>query len=108
MVPVVTQVQVTCAHEGKTIERCYTGQRKIAPILNYFRMLENQGKTHIDPERILGDVYRIRISLSNGIEHVYWQRADRYLSRDRHAWHLVDREQAKQLYAILQEMPSDA
>lgn len=106
-VPVVTQVEIVSIQEGTRIERCYTGQQKIVPVLNYLRMLDDQGRTDVDPERVFGDVYRIRICLSNGKEHVYWQRADRYVSRDRHAWRLVDSEQAKQLHGILQETPSD-
>lgn len=104
---VVTQVRIDGYHGQQQVCRCYTQPEKIEAVLNYLRMQENKGMAQIDPERIVGDAYTVDVCLSDGQHHIYYQRADRYLSRDYHPWQRIDEEQAQIFYELLQENSSD-
>lgn len=104
---VVTQVDIICRRADDILQWHYTQPQKMISVLNYVRLLEYRGKVDTDPEKIIGDSYKITVQLSDGRSHVYYQHAERYLSRDHHPWELIDPEQAQRLYPMLQEMPSD-
>lgn len=98
---VVTQVQIRCLHAGVEIDRCYTEPAQISRVLDCLRLLRSKGTAQVDPERVTGDVYEIRICMSDGAEHIYRHRGGQYLSKDSHSWQLVSREQGKALFALL-------
>ncbi len=106
-ISVVTMVHVSCVHDSSTISRQYTQERNMQFVLNYLRLLPFQGSADTDPERVLGDEYRITLQLSDGRIRVYRQRAGRYLSIDCHPWYQTDPEKASSLLPFLQETPSD-
>lgn len=103
----VTRIDVICHRENTTTLRHYTTQEKIEPVLICLRLLEPKGKADRDPERLIGDTYRIVLYLSNGGRSIYHLQADRYLSRDHHPWERVNEKQAQKLYPLLMRMASD-
>ena len=98
---VVTQVQIRCLHAGVEIDRCYTEPGEISAVLDCLRLQRSKGTAQVDPERVAGDVYEIRVSMSDGGEHIYRHRGGTYLSKDSRPWKIVDQEQSEALYALL-------
>ena len=103
----VTTVHVVCSRENRTMTRLYHAPRKMEKVLNYLRLLEDQGTADTDPERLAGDRFEITLYYSDGQQGIYRQRGDRYLSKNAHPWKKVDPDQARLLYPMLQAMPSD-
>ncbi len=103
----VTQVEIQCSRSGAALQRHYTAPEKMSSVLNYMRRLEGHGPPDTDPERILGDAYKIILHLSDGQQRVYYQRADRYFSRCCGPWEVIDPVQAAALSAMVDTMPSD-
>lgn len=103
----VSQVHVLARHQGDTAVFQYTHPKKMETILYYLRTLEDQGLAKTDPERIMGDSYRIYLTFSDGSRRVYYQQADRFLSKNAHPWHRINSTKASLLYPLLKSMPSD-
>lgn len=97
----VTQVTVT---DGNGQSRDFTDPRKVETILYYLRSLAPLGKPKTDPERIMGENYRIDVAYSDGSKSIYRQRANRFLSRDSHPWQTVDSRKASILRPLLEGM----
>ncbi len=76
-------------------------------ILLYLRLLHRGGDAQVDPQRVEGDYYEILLHYSDGGRRVYYQHADSYLSDNYKPWQKIDKEQAKNLFPLLQSMPSD-
>ena len=74
---VVTQVQIACVHEDERFSCNYTDPERISAVLDSLRLQRSQGTAQVDPERIIGDAYEIRIILSDGTEHTYRHRSGR-------------------------------
>lgn len=106
-VRVVTQVDVKCSRDGQLLQRKYTDAEKMQPLLNYLRLLEPRGLPDADPERTRGNAYEITVHFSRGTPTVYYQRCERFLSKNRHPWQKVDSRLAGELYPILRDLPSD-
>lgn len=104
---VVDRVDVSYRQGAVSQQRCYTSPEKMGPVLNYLRLQENLGPAKLDPERLTGDAYTVRVTMSDGGQHIYQQRSDRYFSKDYRPWHLVDPNQAADLYYLLRLMPGD-
>lgn len=98
---VVTQVQIVCVHDGVQFSRNYTDSEKISAVLNCLRLQRSQGTAQVDPERLMGDVFVIRIGMSDGTQHIYRHRGGQYLSKDSRPWQIVSREYSGQLYGFL-------
>ena len=103
----VRLIYVQGTHEGQPITRQYMHPRKLDTILFYLRTLEDQALAKTDPERIVGDRYRITVVFSDGSKKIYYQQADRFLSRDARPWRQVDREKARLFYPLLKSLPPD-
>jgi len=102
---VVTQVQIRCLHAGVQIHRSYTDPGRISAVLDCLRLQRSKGTAQVDPERVIGDVYEIRVGMSDGTEHIYRHRGGQYLSKDSGPWQIVSREQSAVLYTLLWEFP---
>lgn len=98
---VVTRVDIRCTHDGEQIHRSYVEQGQICKVLNCLRLQRGKGTAQVDPERVVGDVYEIRVRMSDGGEHIYRHRGGKYLSKDSRPWKMVDQEQSEVLYALL-------
>lgn len=100
---VVTQVQIDCVHAGTQYSRNYTDSEEISAVLNCLRLQRSQGTAQVDPERLMGDVFVIRIGMSDGTQHIYRHRGGQYLSKDSKPWQIVSREYSGQLYSFIWE-----
>lgn len=100
---VVTRVEIRCLHAGERMERCYTEESQIRSVLDCLRLQKSKGTAQVDPERLSGDVFEIRVCLSDGKEHIYRHRGGEYLSRDSRPWQTVDRSHGQALYNLLWE-----
>jgi len=98
---VVTQVQIDCVHAGVQISRNYTDAETVSAVLDCLRLQRSKGTAQVDPERIMGDVFEIRIGMSDGTQHIYRHRGGQYLSKDSGPWQVVSREHGAVLYALL-------
>ena len=106
-VRVVTQVDVACRRQGEALQRSYVHRQKIQKVLNYLRLLELRGPTNSDPEAIGGNAYEITVHFSWGAPTVYYQRCERFLSKNRHPWQKIYSQNAGELYSIVEDMPTD-
>ena len=104
----VTQVHVFGTRGHKTVQRSYSSPRKMDAILTYLRRLEPYGRPSEDPERLLGDSYKVVVVLSDGSTHTYRLRAGRYISLDCRRWKKLDETQASRLFPLLLTMKSDS
>ena len=102
----VTQVDIVTNYQNQQIRRHYNTPEKMRPVLLYLRLLKPYGKP-VAIDETASDVYWIRISLSDGEKHYYRQVSHRFLSRQNGPFKAIDPGQASQLYAIMQELPSD-
>ena len=103
----VTQVDIHAQHQGQMASYHYLDARKMEAVLYYLRTLENLGPAKTDPERIIGDSYRIDVIFSDGSRRIYRQQANRFLSRNSRPWHRINAGRAALLYPLLESMPSD-
>lgn len=97
----VTKISVT---DRAGITKDYTEPQKMETILYYLRSLEPQGRPDTDPERIMGEAYRICVEYADGGQSIYRQRANRFLSRDAHPWQKIDPQKAAVLRPLLDSM----
>ena len=97
----VTQVQIECVHDGVRIQRSYTDPQRVSAVLDCLRLQRSKGRAQVDPERIKGDIYEIRVEMSDGSEHVYRHRGGQYLSKDSGPWQVVSREYGNAMYRLL-------
>ncbi len=103
----VSHADVTWQTEHHRHHRHYNSPEKIQKIMHYLRTLRPKGKADIDPEVLDGNSCKIVLYYQNGQRQVYYQQADQYLSLNSHPWERVQPVQAKKLYRLLEEMPSD-
>ena len=103
----VHEILITGVHQDAPLEIFYSDPRKMEAILYYLRSLEDLGRPDTDPERIMGDRFKITVSFTDGSQNVYRQQADQFLSRNSHPWRIIDSNKAKLLYPLLAGMPPD-
>jgi hypothetical protein len=97
----VTKISVT---DNKGITRDFTDPQKMETILYYLRSLDPMGRPKTDPERIMGESYRIHIEYADGGQSIYRQRANRFLSKDAHPWQTIDPKKAAILRPLLESI----
>lgn len=97
----VTKISVT---DEKGVTRDFTQPQKMETILYYLRGLDTLGRPKTDPERIMGESYRICLEFSDGGQSIYRQRANRFLSKDSHPWQMVDPKKASVLRPLLEAL----
>ena len=104
---IVTQVEITCDHNGLPISRRYTDDEKMQAVLLHLRLLHPAGIPDIDPEVVDADVYEIVVTLSNGQQRIYRQKDHRYFRKPSSGWQSIPPEQASRLYALMRHFESD-
>lgn len=104
---VVTRVDISCQKENMLIERHYTDSRKMEYVLLYLRLLKPLGKPDTDPDQLDKDIYEITVSLSDGSQKNYRQKAHKYFSWESRPWQKISPAKASGLYALMQHLPSD-
>lgn len=103
----VVRVDVAGQKEDERLDLTYTHQEKMEAILNYLRLIRQQGPASGDPEQFSGEFYTITLHFSDGHKQIYRQHANRFLSTDAKPWRNIDPEHAEFLYPLLKAMPSD-
>ena len=98
---VVDRVQIQGWHGEEMISRSYVEEGQIQGVLNCLRLYRNRGIAQTDPERIVSDVYVIRVHLSDGTQQIYRHRGGKYLSKNSRPWCRVDPQQMEALYSIV-------
>lgn len=104
---VVTQIEVTYENGSVRKQQHFFQERSIRMILEYLRYIDPYGIPREDPEAAQGRNYHIRVIYSDGSEHMYHQRADRYLRIDNGKWKRIEPEKALYLSGLLGMMPSE-
>ncbi len=104
---VVTRVDIACEHDGIPIRRVYTDTKKMEAVLLYMRLLRPKGVPQADPEAVDADVYEITVSLSDGQQHIYRQKAHRYFQEAASLWESIAPEKAAGLYSLMRHYESD-
>ena len=105
--PVVTGISITCRREDRLITRNYTRPEKVHRLLCYLRRQPTKGYARVDPERVMGDAFWIRVQLSDGRSRIYRQRCGRFLSVDCSRWKNIDEAYGRRLYYLLYAIPED-
>ena len=103
----VTQIDITCDHDGLQIHRLYKDTEKMEAMLLYLRLLHPGGPPATDPDIVDADIYEIKVSLSDGTQHLYSQKDHRYFRREQMGWQSISAEKAAQLYTLLRHYQSD-
>lgn len=103
----VTNVDISCQHRDTTIHRHYTNNEKMQAVLIYIRLADNIRVPDNNPEKAKGDIYEIRVQLSDGQQHIYKQKDHRYFYQHTKGWRTLDPEHAAKLYGLLRQYPSD-
>lgn len=104
---VVSEITVTCEHEGEVTRRIYTNQKKMRLILNAIRQLGQKFKPDVDPENLRLRTYCITLTHSDGSQRIYCTKGDRYIRQCREAWQEADPEKVSELNLLLQGLPGD-
>lgn len=104
---VVTRAELSCTYNEHQLERLYTSQEKLGAVLTYLRLLDPMPAQDTDPEMLAGERYRILLTLSDGSQRLYLQHSYRYLSADRNPWQAIDDTYSRDLYTLMEKLPSD-
>ena len=103
----VSAIYISGIHQDAPLSCFYSEPKKMETILYYLRSLEDLGKPKQDPERIMGDSFKITVFFTDGTSHIYRQQANQFLSRNDKPWRKVDARRAAMLYPLLAAMPVD-
>lgn len=104
---IVTKVSASYVFGKTRLQRSYVRDEKIRSVLMYLRLLKQQGRTGVDPERLEGSSGEITVEYTDGTRNVYYLRSDSFLSRNGRPWQRIDPKQGKWLRPMLESMPSD-
>ena len=105
--PVVSQITVTCEHQGTLTRQFYTSEAKMRQILNCLRSLGQKSSPPIDPDTISARTYSITLTHTDGSQRIYQTKADRYIRICRDPWQQADPEKVSELHLLLQGLPGD-
>lgn len=104
-VEVVKEIRVTCEKSGEKEIRSFTQPEALEEILTYLRRQHSLGQPALDPERLTGPRYTIQVTMSGGGQHIYYQFADAYFSKDYRPWQIIDRAEAAQFETLFRNTP---
>ena len=103
----VTGIAATYQSGAIRLQRQYSDGDKMRSILDHLRLVKALGPAETDPETVEGSRIQVTLSLSDGSEKVYEQRADQYLRVDGGVWQEIPPEQGQELALLLGLMESD-
>lgn len=104
---VVTQVQIRYQNGTLESQRQFFQEDNIRNILAYLRYIDPYGTPKEDPEQASGRIFDIHVIYSDGSQHLYEQRADRYMRINGGPWKLIDPQKALTLSGLFGMMSSD-
>ena len=103
----VTRVDISCDYKGVPVRRHYTDTKKMEAVLLYLRLLRPSGPPVVDPNTVDGDIFQITVTLSDGQQNIYSQKAHRYFCKGSASWMNISPEQAAGLYEVMRHYESD-
>ena len=103
----VVKAEVRYDHQGQILRRTYTDPEELSKVLMGLQLPGFAGFPQEDPDTVLGDSCKVKLTYYNGTCGVILQQANLYRSVDYHAWEKIDPHQAEKLYPILQSLPGD-
>lgn len=106
-VGVVSEITVTREHRGMVTRQIYTEPHKLQQILNALRQVGQRFTPDTDPETLPLSSFHITLHRTDGIEHIYRTKADRYIRYNRQPWQETDPESLSRLTELLQNLPGD-
>ena len=86
---VVTQVQVSATHLGRTQVRAYAQPQDMEQVLTYLRLLDPYPQADIDPETFRSDTYEIVLYRSDGSTATYRQISQDFLQEENGPWYRI-------------------
>ena len=102
---IVVKAQVTYDHKGQLLQRTYEHPDKLRNLLMCLRLQEFRGRPETDPEKLVGDSCKIRLTYPDGSQTVIIERANRFRCRNFGSWEEIEEEDS--LYPLLLAMPGD-
>lgn len=104
---VVTQVDVLYESDAMQFRRQYFREESIRQVVDYLRFIDPYGTPKEDPEQLNDRKYEITVTYSDGSQHQYQQRSDRYFRIGNGPWQCIDPQRALYLSGILGMMPGE-
>jgi hypothetical protein len=105
---VVTGIDITCTANNQEYLFSYRQNQKIEAVLSYLRIAKCRGTPELQPEYLPGEVYQIKVLLSDGTSRIHLQKADRYLRRHGSRWEKLEPNWGKYLGLLIKLMPQDS
>jgi len=104
----VTQIDITCSHDGTVLQRRYTDNNKMQAVLLYLRLLRTDIPYFDLPDTKPPTEFQIIVSLSDGAQRVYAQKDYRLFKSGQSGWLGIQPEQAMELYRLVYFFESDS
>ena len=105
---VVTRIDIVCQSESEPLQRRYTDEEKMRAVLLYLRLLRVGRPPEEDPDTVTGDVYKITVTLSDGVQRFYTLKDHRFFQKGTNGWLSIPPTQAADLYRLMWFYDSDA
>ena len=102
---IVVKAQVSYDRQGQLLQRTYEHPDKLRNLLMCLRLQEFRGRPETDPEKLVGDSCKIRLTYCDGTQTVIVERANRFRCRNFGFWEEIEEEDS--LYPLLLAMPGD-
>ncbi len=103
----VTQIIITGQSETGPIHRYYDSPEKMRQVLLYIRGVRRGFETQEDPSAVEGCSVCITTVSADNTQKVYRQKNDQFFQTDTGLWQELDPEKGRQLWELLQQLPSD-
>lgn len=103
----VVKAEVRYNHNGQTLVRTYTNPEDLSRVLLGLQLPAFTGLPDVNPESVIGDDCKVKLTYHNGRTGVILQQSNLYRCVDFHAWEQIDSLQAEKLYPILEALPGD-
>lgn len=104
---IVTQVDVIYENGPLQLHRQFFQEESIRQVIDYLRFIDPYGTPREDPEQLSNRKYEITLTYSDGLQHHYQQRSDRYFRIGEGPWQCIDSQRALYLSGILGMMPDE-
>ena len=104
---VVNRIRIVYQSESMEVSRDFYHEDNIRHILDYLRYVDPYGVPKEDPELFKNRIFYITLIYTDGSEHVYEQRDDRFLRIDNGKWMRIESQKALYLSGLLAMMTSD-
>lgn len=105
---VLSKIAVTWDYGGNHSHKVFIRSDKIRQILNCIRSLGQKSTPVTNPEFIDACTYTITLIHTDGSQHIYRTKDDRYIQDGFRFWQEVHNDKILELNYLLQTLPSDS